>query len=68
MNSLSLLVKEWQEESREERLGQYFCNRYIKKPWPELFYCNSFSRALAIISKWLEDNHYTDVLPDRIIE
>lgn len=52
-----------QENSTSEyRLGQYFCNTYIKQSWPELFYAND-ERAESLIRTWLEENCYTDTLP-----
>jgi hypothetical protein len=48
------------------RLGQHFVNRYIKNPWPELFYCEDESRSKAMISTWLMDNQYTDQLPQQV--
>lgn len=48
------------------RLGQRFCNMYIKKPWPELYYVTDKAAALRIIDAWLTDNHYTLTLPKEI--
>jgi hypothetical protein len=49
-----------------ERLGQYFINRYIKSPWPELFYSTDENKTLFLISKWLKDHQYTEQLPSKI--
>lgn len=46
----------------EYRLGQYFCNTYIKQSWPELFYAND-EKAESLIRTWLEENCYTETLP-----
>lgn len=45
------------------RYGQFFVGRFIKKPWPELFYETDNIKASIMINKWLKDNQYTDKLP-----
>jgi len=52
------------EEERHIRLGQRFCNMYIKEPWPALYHESSLSRATALILVWLERHQYTDSLPE----
>lgn len=49
-----------------ERLGQAFINDYFKCPYPELYYEDDDVVALETIEKWLNDNCYTDELPERI--
>ena len=66
MQSLKQLWMEYQKADTGERLGQYFVNRYIKKPWPELFYCDSDVVAYVEITDWLRDNQYLDGLPQKI--
>lgn len=44
------------------RLGQRFCNMYIKNSWPELFYADDIT-ANTLIQKWLRDHQYYDELP-----
>jgi hypothetical protein len=44
------------------RLGQRFCNMYIKGSWPELFYADE-AKASANIEQWLTDSQYTEELP-----
>jgi len=66
MQSLKFLMSEYYKENRHERLGQYFCNRYIKQAWPELFHERDASAAADMIEKWLVDNQYTDTLPRKI--
>ncbi|MBP4081753.1 hypothetical protein [Aeromonas sp. MrichA-1] len=44
------------------RLGQHFCSKYIKNPWPELFYANDHE-AEGMIAQWLADHSYHDTLP-----
>lgn len=41
-----------------QRVGQYFVNTYILKPWPELYYCEDTNRALAMIWDWMQDHCY----------
>lgn len=45
------------------RLGQYFCNTYIKGSWPELFYEKNDNKAAEMIRVWLADHSYTDSMP-----
>jgi hypothetical protein len=45
------------------RLGQFFCNLYIRESWPELYYEADDSKAAALICDWLERHQYTDSLP-----
>lgn len=63
MNSIEQLLKEYKIYGRGERLGQYFCNRYIKKPMPELYYQENSGIALGIIRNWLQMLDYRDELP-----
>lgn len=46
-----------------QRLGQRFCNMYIKGTWPELFYQINETAAARMIDTWLTDNHYSDCVP-----
>jgi hypothetical protein len=48
------------------RLGQYFCNTYIKESFPELYYESDDNVAAEIIEKWLADHQYTEELPEPI--
>lgn len=48
------------------RLGQYFCNTYIKGSWPELFYEEDEEKAAEIIRTWLVDHQYTDTMPPKV--
>ena len=44
-------------------LGQYFCNKYVKGQWPDLFYCEDKSKCIDMITQYLEDTCHTDKLP-----
>lgn len=68
MKSFDKLVKEWQTENRNERLGQYFCNRYIKKPYPELYYEADYFTTAWLIAQWLVDHNYQEELPQKVFE
>lgn len=63
--SLSLFVKLHNHRKRtdHQRLGQRFCNMYIKERWPELFYEREFEKARELIRNWLMENHYINDLP-----
>lgn len=49
------------------RLGQHFCNKYIKGQWPELFYCEDRQKGLIMIEKWLKDNCYQNDMPPELV-
>jgi hypothetical protein len=51
-----------QERPAGQRLGQWFCNKYVKQPWPELYYASD-ERAIPLIAQWLKDHHYDTCLP-----
>lgn len=51
------------------RAGQRFCNLYVKSfdiTTDPLYYMADEERALWLIREWLDDNHYTDQLPQKI--
>ena len=52
--------------TEDQRLGQYFCNTYIKQPWPELYYEEDGETAFDMIAEWLQDNQYYDKLPEKV--
>lgn len=45
------------------RLGQYFCIKYVKQSYPELFYTTDEVKAERLIRKYLEDYQYYNSLP-----
>lgn len=51
--------KEWATTRQHERIGQAFCNDFIKKPWPELFYEEDHQKAILTIWQWVRDNCYS---------
>lgn len=46
-----------------QRMGQRFCNMYIKHSWPELFYAQDID-AVILIHEWLHNNSYLEALPE----
>ena len=46
------------------RLGQYFCNKYVKGQWPELFYCEDEDKCIDMVTQYLYDNCNTYELPE----
>lgn len=59
-------LQDYFQNRKSERLGQAFCNDFIKRPWPELFYETDLKKAEVIIGKWLLDNHYVNDIPQLI--
>lgn len=68
MNTLYRIRNLHASDGRRERLGQFFCNRYLKgcEAVPGLFYEPDEEKAAAAISQWLRDHQYEDSLPPRI--
>ena len=62
MKTFHTIVQEYLEGDSGLRFGQYFCNTYIKKSWPELYYAK-YSHARPIIQRWLRDNGYVSTMP-----
>ncbi len=52
--------------SDDLRLGQRFVTRYIRSPWPGLFYLTDESLARQMIKEWLEQYHYWPDMPTPI--
>lgn len=52
------------EAPQHLRLGQYFCNLFIRESWPALYYEADDAVASALIFEWLERHQYTDDLPE----
>lgn len=44
-----------------QRVGQWFVNRYVKQPWPELYYCENSQKAKAMILAWMQQHCYTSI-------
>lgn len=65
MKSLNTLLNKFSNESLGLRLGQYFCNFYIKESWSYLYYAEH-ENAIKIIEQWLKGNHYQEKLPQPI--
>jgi len=45
------------------RVGQHFCNLFIKNPWAELYHERDLEKTATLISQWLLDNQYYEELP-----
>lgn len=52
-----------QREFKDERLGQRFCNMYIRCSWPDLYYEEDEAKALALITQYLIQLHYYPNVP-----
>lgn len=69
MRSVNLLMSRFRKEGQEsQRLGQFFCNTFIKDPWPELYYEEDDIQSLKMIESWLSSHHYLDTLPVTVKE
>ena len=66
MKSLTTLLVNYhssQDKVCGIRLGQYFCNKYVKGQWSELFYCEDEDKCIDMVTQYLEDTCHTDKLP-----
>lgn len=63
LESTKKLIKMYRISAVNERLGQFFVNRFIRSSWPELFYATDDNTAIRLIDEWLERHHYIDKLP-----
>ena len=73
--AMALLLERYRqdvEQGCEQRLGQWFCNKYIKrgKVWTwaktDLFYETKNTISRQTISAWMEDNCYVSSLPPEV--
>ena len=65
MISFDTLIADYERTGRPHlRLGQFFCNKYLKDPHaiPNLFNIHR-DYAEVLITQWLIDNQYVDLLP-----
>lgn len=56
-----MTLQEWlcdyyNNREQYERLGQAFCNDFIRFSWPELYYEEDDDEALTFIAIWLLDH------------
>lgn len=63
MKSMSMLLNRFKDQEHE-RLGQFFCNRFVAQAWPELYYEEDETKAAKMIESWLASHHYTESLPN----
>lgn len=64
MMSMGLLFNRFKKEgTKGERIGQFFCDRFLKEPWSELYHEDDQGKAVQMIEAWLASHHYIDSLP-----
>lgn len=66
MKSIDKILQAWKNSPHDERLGQYFVNRYVKSTYASLFYCRSTTESINIIEGWLHDYNYEHEMPPRV--
>ena len=67
LKSVQKLLAQYEKEGKPHlRLGQYFVGTYVKYSWPELFYERDNSKAIHMITTYLEHYQYYDSLPARL--
>lgn len=49
------------------RLGQHFCNEFIRESWPELYYEEDYNKSMDLIVDFLVHCHVYPSLPNKII-
>ncbi len=50
------------KQNQHERIGQQFCNTYVRGSWPELFYADN-DKAKTLIIEHLQSLHYWPDMP-----
>lgn len=69
---LAMQLQQWinlhykSTEADHLRLGQRFCNTFIKESWPELYYEANDAVAKSMIEVWLDRHQYYTELPPAI--
>lgn len=66
LNSLSVFIQQYNASKDKQcgiRMGQYFCNKYVKESWPQLFYCTDDEQSKQMIKEWLTRYCYESELP-----
>ena len=64
--SIDKILEGWKNSPSDERLGQYFCNRYIGHAYDALYYSTSTAESIYIIDWWLHDYNYEHKMPPRV--
>ena len=63
MRSLNTFISIHKTAKDALRLGQRFCNMYMKQPFPELYYEENDDKAAFMIRSYLTDYCYFETLP-----
>lgn len=53
----------WKNNRKTERLGQAFCNDFIRESWPALYYCEDSEKSAQMICQWLIQYQYWPNMP-----
>lgn len=64
MNWSEWYVNYMTNRMNQERLGQAFCNDFIRYPWPELYYCENAYESYNLIWNLLESTKDFDPFAD----
>lgn len=62
---LSCYINQHKKSDTDIRLGQLFCNDYVRHEWEELFYEESDEAAVALITEYLVNMHTYPNLPHK---
>jgi hypothetical protein len=65
IHQLSLQL-EYMGKQYGQRPGQWFVNKYISQPWPELYYCEDAFECAILVYNWMMDQCYNslDEIPE----
>ena len=66
LNSLSLFINQYNasiDKQKGIRMGQYFCNKFVKESGPQLFYSTDDNKSKQMIEEWLIRYCYEAELP-----
>lgn len=58
--------EKWKSSVKSGRLGQNFCNDFIRGECSELFYEANEEKADMMIKEWLTKHHYYATMPPKL--
>lgn len=58
-------LSDWRKNCKNKnlRLGQHFCNQFIRISWPELYNETNDTIAKVLIIQWLKQHHHWPYVP-----
>lgn len=64
--ALNDIIKKWKTHGGGQRLGQFFCNYFVKESMPDLYHQQDKEKAKEVIREYLLRHQYFDKAPPRV--